>query len=114
MLGVENPVKNLGKLVHKYGGYLVVDGAQSLPHMPVDVADLAPTSLPLARTRPWAHGIGVLWGKMDLLNAMPPMLTGGEMIDSVTEQDAVWAPRPREVRGRHAGRRRHLRHGRGA
>ena len=39
-------------------------------------------------------GIGVLWGKMDLLNAMPPMLTGGEMIDSVTEQDAVWAPVP--------------------
>lgn len=39
VLGVENPVKNLGKLVHKYGGYLVVDGAQSLPHMPVDVAD---------------------------------------------------------------------------
>ena len=40
VLGVENPVKNLGKLVHKYGGYLVVDGAQSLPHMPVNVADL--------------------------------------------------------------------------
>ena len=39
-------------------------------------------------------GIGVLWGKMDLLNAMPTMLTGGEMIDSVTEQDAVWAPVP--------------------
>ena len=39
-------------------------------------------------------GIGVLWGKMDLLNAMPPMLTGGEMIDSVSEQDAVWAPVP--------------------
>ena len=39
-LGVENPVKNLGKLVHKYGGYLVADGAQSLPHMPVNMADL--------------------------------------------------------------------------
>ena len=43
VLGVENPVKNLGKLVHKYGGYLVVDGAQSLPHMPVDVGTSAPT-----------------------------------------------------------------------
>lgn len=113
VLGVENPVKNLGKLVHKYGGYLVVDGAQSLPHMPVDVADLGADFFAFSAHKAMGPmGIGVLWGKMDLLNAMPPMLTGGEMIDSVTEQNAVWGSRPREVRGRHAGRRRHLRHGR--
>ena len=95
VLGVENPVKNLGKLVHKYSGYLVVDGAQSLPHMPVDVADLGADFFAFSAHKAMGPmGIGVLWGKMDLLNAMPPMLTGGEMIDSVTEQDAVWAPVP--------------------
>ena len=95
VLGVENPVKNLGKLVHKYGGYLVVDGAQSLPHMPVNVADLGADFFAFSAHKAMGPmGIGVLWGKMDLLNAMPPMLTGGEMIDSVTEQDATWAPVP--------------------
>ena len=95
VLGVENPVKNLGKLVHKYGGYLVVDGAQSLPHMPVNVADLGADFFAFSAHKAMGPmGIGVLWGKMDLLNAMQPMLTGGEMIDSVTEQDAVWAPVP--------------------
>ena len=92
---IADPVKNLGKLVHKYGGYLVVDGAQSLPHMPVDVADLGADFFAFSAHKAMGPmGIGVLWGKMDLLNAMPPMLTGGEMIDSVTEQDAVWAPVP--------------------
>ena len=95
VLGVESPVKILGKLVHKYGGYLIVDGAQSLPHMPVDVADLGADFFAFSAHKAMGPmGIGVLWGKMDLLNAMPPMLTGGEMIDSVTEQDAVWAPVP--------------------
>ena len=90
VLGVENPVKNLGKLVHKYGGYLVVDGAQSLPHMPVNVADLGADFFAFSAHKAMGPmGIGVLWGKMDLLNAMTPMLTGGEMIDSVTEQDAA-------------------------
>ena len=97
VLGVENPVKNLGKLVHKYGGYLVVDGAQSLPHMPVNVADLGADFFAFSAHKAMGPmGIGVLWGKMDLLNAMPPMLTGGEMIDSVTETDAVWAPVPQK------------------
>ena len=95
VLGVENPVKNLGKLVHKYGGYLVVDGAQSLPHMPVDVADLGADFFAFSAHKAMGPmGIGVLWGKMDLLNAMPPMLTGGEMIDSVTRDGAVYAELP--------------------
>ena len=95
VLGIENPVKNLGKLVHKFGGYLVVDGAQSLPHMPVDVKDLGADFFAFSAHKAMGPmGIGVLWGKKELLDAMPPMLTGGEMIDSVTEQDAVWAPVP--------------------
>ena len=77
VLGVENPVKNLGKLVHKYGGYLVVDGAQSLPHMPVDVAALVADCFAFSAHKAMGPmGIGVLWGKMDLLNALPPMLSG--------------------------------------
>ncbi|MFR7669691.1 MAG: aminotransferase class V-fold PLP-dependent enzyme [Collinsella sp.] len=66
--------------------------------MPVDVADRAPTSLPLAHTRHGPMGIGVLWGKMDLLNAMPPMLTGEMM--TLLPSRTVWAPVP-EIPGRH-------------
>ena len=95
VLGVRNPVENLGKLVHKYGGYLVVDAAQSIPHMPVDVRELGADFLAFSAHKACGPmGIGVLWGRPELLDAMPPMLTGGEMIDSVTEQGAVWAPVP--------------------
>lgn len=95
VLGVENPIKRLGELAHAKGAYLVVDGAQSLPHMPVDVAELGADFFAFSAHKALGPmGIGVLWGKHELLDHMPPMLTGGEMIDSVTEQDAVWAPVP--------------------
>ena len=95
VLGVENPIKRLGELVHANGAYLVVDGAQSLPHMSVDVEDLGADFFAFSAHKALGPmGIGVLWGKHELLDQMPPMLTGGEMIDSVTEQDAVWAPIP--------------------
>ena len=95
VLGVENPIKRLGELVHARGGYLMVDGAQSLPHMPVDVQELGADFFAFSAHKALGPmGIGVLWGKKALLDAMPPMLTGGEMIDSVTEQDAVWTPVP--------------------
>ena len=95
VLGRVNPSRELAALAHRAGAVLVVDGAQSLPHMPVDVADLGADFFAFSAHKAMGPmGIGVLWGKMDLLNAMPPMLTGGEMIDSVTEQDAIWAPVP--------------------
>ena len=95
VLGRVNPICELAALAHRAGAVLVVDGAQSLPHMPVNVADLGADFFAFSAHKAMGPmGIGVLWGKMDLLNAMPPMLTGGEMIDSVTEQDAVWAPVP--------------------
>ena len=95
VLGVENPIKRLGELAHANGAYLVVDGAQSLPHMSVDVEDLGADFFAFSAHKALGPmGIGVLWGKHELLEQMPPMLTGGEMIDSVTEQDAVWAPVP--------------------
>ena len=95
VLGVRNPVEKIAAAAHANGAYVVVDGAQSAPHMAVDVRELGADFFAFSAHKAMGPmGIGVLWGKMDLLNAMPPMLTGGEMIDSVTEQDAVWAPVP--------------------
>ena len=95
VLGVENPVKRLGELVHAQGGYLVVDGAQSVPHMKVDVSELGCDFFAFSAHKVFGPmGIGVLWGKHELLEAMPPFLTGGEMIESVSEQDAVWSEVP--------------------
>ena len=95
VLGVENPVRALADAVHANGGYLVVDAAQSVPHMAVDVHELGADFLAFSAHKALGPmGIGVLWGRHELLEQMPPMLTGGEMIDFVTEQDAVWAPVP--------------------
>ena len=95
VLGRVNPIREIAELAHRVGAVMVVDAAQSTPHIPVDVQALGADFLSFSGHKVYGPmGIGVLWGKMDLLNAMPPMLTGGEMIDSVTEQDAVWAPVP--------------------
>ena len=95
VMGVENPIAKLADAVHAQGGYLVVDGAQSVPHMAVDVRALGADFFAFSAHKALGPmGIGVLWGRHELLEQMPPMLTGGEMIDSVTEQDAVWAPVP--------------------
>ena len=97
VLGVENDVAAIGRRAHEMGAYFVVDGAQSVPHIHVDVraigCDLMAFS---AHKLGGPMGIGVLWGTSEVLDAMPPFLTGGEMIDSVTETDAVWAPVPQK------------------
>lgn len=95
VLGVRNPVEKIAAAIHVQGGYMVVDGAQSVPHMPVDVRELGADFFAFSAHKALGPmGIGVLWGAHELLEQMPPMLTGGEMIDSVTETDAVWAPVP--------------------
>ena len=95
VLGIRLPVEKIAAAVHAQGGYMVIDGAQSVPHMAVDVRALGADFLAFSAHKALGPmGIGVLWGRHDLLDAMPPMLTGGEMIDSVTEQDATWAPVP--------------------
>lgn len=95
VLGIENPVAELGKRVHAVGGYLVVDGAQSVPHIPVDIKQIDCDFFAFSGHKVFGpFGIGVLWGRHDLLDSMPPFLTGGEMIDSVSETDAVWAAVP--------------------
>ena len=97
VLGVELPIAELGRAVHAQGGYLVVDGAQSVPHMPVSAPALGADFVAFSAHKALGPmGVGVLWGRRELLEAMPPMLTGGEMIDSVREQDATWAPIPQK------------------
>ena len=95
VMGCELPVRAIADAVHANGGYMVVDAAQSTPHMPVDVRELGADFLAFSAHKCLGPmGIGVLWGRHELLDAMPPMLTGGEMIDSVAEQGATWAPVP--------------------
>ena len=95
VLGVENPIAKLAAAVHAHGGYMVVDAAQSVPHMPVNVHELDADFLAFSAHKVFGPmGVGVLWGRAELLDAAEPLLTGGEMIDSVTEQGAVWAPVP--------------------
>lgn len=95
VLGVENPVAEMARRVHAHGGYLVVDGAQSVPHMDIDVVALGCDFFAFSMHKAFGpFGIGVLWGRRDLLEASSPFLTGGEMIESVTFEDAVWAGIP--------------------
>ena len=95
VLGVANDVKLMGQIAHEFGAAMIVDGAQSVPHFPVDVNDLGCDFFAFSGHKIFGPmGVGVLWGRHELLEAMPPFLTGGEMIDAVTEQTAVWAPVP--------------------
>ena len=95
VLGVLNPVERIAQAAHEAGAYMIVDGAQSVPHMPVDVQKIDCDFFAFSAHKAFGPmGIGVLWGRKELLDAMPPFLTGGEMIDSVTETSAVWAPVP--------------------
>lgn len=95
VLGRKYPVKEIAKLAHEKGAVMVVDGAQSTPHMRVDVTDLDADFFAFSGHKLLAPmGIGVLYGKEKLLGKMPPFLSGGEMIDSVTRTSAVYAELP--------------------
>ena len=95
VLGREYPVAEIARLAHKKGAVIVVDGAQSTPHMPVDVRALDADFFAFSGHKVFGPmGIGVLYGKRALLDAMPPFLTGGEMIEYVTRTGAVYAELP--------------------
>ncbi len=95
VLGCVSPVEEIVERAHQVGAVVVLDGAQSVPHMPVNVTKLGVDFLAFSGHKLMGPmGIGVLWGKMALLEAMPPFLTGGEMIESVTREGAVWAEVP--------------------
>lgn len=95
VLGKVMPVEALIQAVHAVGGVVLLDAAQSAPHVPIDVQKLDVDFLAFSGHKLMAPmGIGVLYGKKALLEAMPPFLTGGEMIESVTREGATYAPLP--------------------
>ena len=95
VLGVVNPIKEIAELAHKKGAVIVVDGAQSTPHMKIDVKALDVDFFAFSGHKMFGPmGIGVLYGREELLDKMPPFLSGGEMIDSVTRTGAVYAELP--------------------
>ena len=97
VLGRVNPIREITALAHKVGAVMVVDGAQSTPHIPVDVQALDADFFVFSGHKIYGPmGIGVLYGREELLNDMPPFLTGGEMIESVTRDSAVFAELPQK------------------
>ena len=95
VLGVINPVQEIAQLAHEKGAIVVVDGAQSVPHMKIDVQTLdADFFVFSGHKMAGPTGIGVLYGKEQYLNQMSPVEFGGEMIDFVYEQSATWKELP--------------------
>ena len=93
VLGTINNVKEIIKYAHSKGALVVVDASQSIPHMKIDVQDLDADFLVFSGHKMLAPlGIGVLYGKKELLNKMPPFLMGGDMIEYVYEQETSFAP----------------------
>ena len=93
VLGVINPVEELAQMIHEQGGILVVDGAQSTPHMAIDVQQIDCDFFAF-RGHKWPTGIGVLYGKRKWLEQMEPVEFGGEMIDFVELYDSTWKELP--------------------
>lgn len=95
VLGCVNPVRKMADRAHAFGAVVVVDAAQSAPHMPIDVHELQADFLAFSGHKLMAPmGIGVLYGKEALLEEMPPFMTGGEMISSVSREGAIFAELP--------------------
>ncbi len=95
VLGTINPVRQIADAAHAAGALVLVDAAQSVPHMPVDVRELGADFLGFTSHKMCGPtGIGVLWGRRELLDEMPPFLGGGEMIESVWMDHSTFAPPP--------------------
>ncbi len=95
VMGITNPVKEIAQYAHSKGAIVVVDGAQSTPHIPVNVVELGADFFALSGHKMLAPmGIGALYGRYELLDKMQPFLTGGEMIEYVTRTDATYAELP--------------------
>jgi len=97
VLGLVNDVKKLAAQAHEVGAVVVVDGAQSVPHIPVDVQNLDADFLAFSGHKMLSPmGIGILFGKRKLLEEMPPFLSGGDMIEYVEEQTTTYAELPQK------------------
>lgn len=100
VLGVVNPVKEIASIIHRHGGVMVVDGAQSTPHMKIDVRDLDCDFYAYSGHKMCAPtGIGVLYGKKHLLESMEPVEFGGEMINDVGLYESNWKELPYKFEG---------------
>ena len=95
ILGTINPVREIADRAHAVGALVLVDGAQSVPHQPVDVAELGADLLTFSGHKMLGPtGIGVLWGRFEVLDALPPFLTGGSMIEVVRMEGSTFMPPP--------------------
>ena len=97
VLGTINPLDQITKKAHAVGAVVVLDACQSVPHMPVDVKALDIDFLAFSGHKAVGPtGVGIFWGRAELLADLPPFLTGGSMIENVTMESATWAPAPRK------------------
>jgi cysteine desulfurase/selenocysteine lyase len=97
VLGTINPLDAITRRAHEIGAIVVLDACQSVPHMSVDVKALAIDFLAFSGHKAVGPtGVGILWGRAELLADLPPFLTGGSMIENVTMQSATWAPAPKK------------------
>ncbi|MFI6683748.1 cysteine desulfurase [Streptomyces sp. NPDC050485] len=95
VLGTLNPVRTIADRAHAVGALVVVDGAQSVPHRPVDVRELGADFLAFSGHKMLGpSGVGVLWGRAGLLDSLPPFLTGGSMIEVVEMERSTFLPPP--------------------
>ena len=95
VLGRRYPIEEVSRIAHRHNAVMVVDGAQSTPHMPVDVKKLGADFFAFSGHKIYGPmGIGILYGRRELLDSMPPFLSGGEMIESVSRESAVYAEVP--------------------
>ncbi|HEX5609230.1 MAG TPA: cysteine desulfurase [Solirubrobacterales bacterium] len=95
VLGTENPVAEIARMAHEAGALVLADGAQSAPKLPLEMADLGVDFYAITGHKLYGPtGIGVLWGKLDLLREMPPFLGGGSMIRKVTREGTTYADVP--------------------
>ena len=97
VLGTINPLEAIVARAHEVGAVVILDACQSVPHMPINVAELNIDFLAFSGHKAVGPtGVGVLWGRSELLEMLPPFLFGGSMIETVTMTSATWAPAPRK------------------